>query len=211
MVGRIIGSSRIPPEGRANRAIARLPGPVPGAPLRLVIDTNLWLDLLVFADPSAARLDALLANAAGARVLVLATGPMRAELAAVLARPRFALDAARQAQVLDAWDARVDASPIAPDCAVACTDPDDRMFLDLAIAQRAHWLLSRDRALLAARKPAAARFALRIGRLPDFYNWLDDGRSATASEPASEPASVRPPEPVSGPPSAHPSGHPAHA
>ena len=37
-----------------------------------------------------------------------------------------------------------------------CRDPDDQMFIDLALAQRARWLLTRDRALLALARPAAA-------------------------------------------------------
>ena len=64
----------------------------------------------------------------------------------------------------------------APDCRLPCRDPDDRKFLDLAVSRRTGWLLSKDRALLAARRTAARRFALRIGTPTDFYRWLDDGR-----------------------------------
>ncbi len=178
MVDRIIGSSRIAPIRPPNPEIARLPGPASCAPLRLVIDTNLWLDLLVFRDPGAGRLAALLAETPRERIALSGCDGMRAELADVVARPQFRLDADDRAEILRSWDARVDRHPPAPDCALACTDRDDLKFLNLAIAQRAHWLLSRDRALLAARKSASRRFALRIGTLPDFYNWLDDTGTA---------------------------------
>lgn len=169
MVDRIIGSSAIALKVPAIAAFAGLPEPPSNAPLSVVIDTNLWLDLLVFRDPSAERLGALFE-----RLQIIGCAPMRAELADVISRDRFRLDTAQRAEVLRCWDQHVRLLAIAPDCGLACTDPDDRKFLDLAISHRAHWLLSRDRALLAARKPAARRFALRIGRLPDFYNWIDD-------------------------------------
>ena len=42
-----------------------------------------------------------------------------------------------------------------------CSDPDDQKFLDLAHAQGAGWLLSRDRAVLKLAR-RAARFSLTI-------------------------------------------------
>jgi hypothetical protein len=44
-----------------------------------------------------------------------------------------------------------------------CTDPADQKFIDLAVAERAQWLLSRDKALLRLARLAGKRFALRIG------------------------------------------------
>lgn len=128
--------------------------------MTLVVDTNVWLDWLVFDDararPLAAAIDA-------GRVRVIATAPMLAELDAVLRRPAFGLATAR----CDALLARVRGAVLecgeAPDCRLPCTDPDDRMFVDLAVARRADWLLSRDKALLRLRRVAARRFGLRIG------------------------------------------------
>ena len=54
---------------------------------------------------------------------------------------------------------------VAPPCNLSCRDPDDRKFLDLAVAHRVDWLLSKDRALLAARRFAQRRFGLNIGTL----------------------------------------------
>ena len=137
----------------------------------MVIDTNIWLDMLVFDDPGTRRLASLLQPPA--QVQPLASDEMRAELADVIARPQFGLDDDCRAELLARYDATVLPASIAPDCRLPCRDPDDRKFLDLAIGRRAAWLLSRDRALLAARKVAWRRFAVRIGQVTDFYNWLD--------------------------------------
>ncbi len=51
---------------------------------RLVIDTNIWLDLLVFHDP---RVQALQDGLASGHYRAIGTHAMRAELAVVLARP----------------------------------------------------------------------------------------------------------------------------
>ena len=140
-------------------------------PVDVVIDTNIWLDMLVFDDPRTRRLASLLQPPAG--VQAWSSDEMRAELANVIARPQFKLDAAGQSALLARYDAIVLSAPVALDCRLPCRDPDDRKFLDLAIGRRTAWLLSRDRALLAARKVAWKRFEVRIGQVPDFYNWLD--------------------------------------
>ncbi len=142
----------------------------------IVVDTNIWLDMLVFDDPSTRRLDALFAATAtaGPAVSALSSTPMRDELADVIGRAQFALDAGRQAALLARYDASVTPAVAAPDCRLPCRDPDDRKFLDLAVGRRTDWLLSRDRALLAARKLAWNRFGVRIGQVADFYNWLDE-------------------------------------
>lgn len=128
--------------------------------MRLVLDTNVWLDWLVFDD---ARL-APLADAVAAGVLRLdATQPMLNEFAAVIVRPHFGLDATACAAACARQRAAVALHEPAPDCRLPCTDPDDRMFIDLAIALRVDWLLSRDKALLRLRRIAGRRFAVRIG------------------------------------------------
>jgi uncharacterized protein len=131
--------------------------------MRMVLDTNVWLDWLLFDDPSirplAARADSL---------ALLATEPMLAETAEVLARPQFALAPARRDALVAAQRALVTLCGDAPDCRLACTDRDDQMFIDLAVAHRVDWLLSRDKALLRLRRNAARRFGLRIGTPRDW-------------------------------------------
>jgi uncharacterized protein len=126
--------------------------------MRLILDTNIWLDWLVFGDPSARPLERL---ASGGEVL--ATQRMLDEFAAVIARPTFGLDASRCAALQDQQRSRVRLVDPAPDCRLACTDPDDQGYIDLAVAHRVDWLLSRDKALLRLRRHAWRRFGVRIG------------------------------------------------
>lgn len=161
------------------------PGEQAAAPIVVVIDTNIWLDMLVFDDPRTRRLASLLRPAQGAQVAQVAaplsSEEMRAELVDVIARPRFKLDDAAQAALLGRYDAVVTPATVALDCRLPCRDPDDRKFLDLAIGRRTSWLLSRDRALLAARKVAWSRFGVRVGVVADFYNWFDETSLATST------------------------------
>jgi putative PIN family toxin of toxin-antitoxin system len=122
----------------------------------VVIDTNIALDLFVFDNPDCVPLAAALA--AGA-LRWIATAPMRTELARVLGYPLIARRLVQRqmeaASVLAAFDARVhlvaDTPPRAP---CVCKDPDDQIFIDLAVAQRA-LLISKDQAVLTLRKRLA--------------------------------------------------------
>lgn len=122
----------------------------------VVIDTNVVLDLLVFADPSVRVLHAALAAGQWAW---LATEEMRDELQRVLGYP--VVSAALAARSLQAVDllARFDRCcvicPSAPACAIRCGDPDDQPFIDLAVARRAV-LVSKDKAVLRLRRRMAA-------------------------------------------------------
>jgi predicted nucleic acid-binding protein len=128
-------------------------------PQPLVIDTHWALDLWAFDDPRAANLRAAIASG---DVVWLACAAMRAELARVLTYPRIAAFLARRAvvtgrmperaaqQTLAAFDrhTRLPVDPPALAAGPRCRDPDDQIFIDLAVAHRAI-LLSRDRAVLA--------------------------------------------------------------
>src|SRR5688572_1034978 len=107
----------------------------------LVLDTNIALDLLVFDDPACAPLREELADG---ELCWIATEPMRTELARVLGYPLIAARLARlartPAQVLAGFDAQsrqVEAPGAAP---CRCEDPDDQVFIDLAVAHRARLL-----------------------------------------------------------------------
>jgi putative PIN family toxin of toxin-antitoxin system len=128
--------------------------------MRAILDTNVWLDWLVFGD---ARIAPLAAAIESGEVGLQATSPMLDELAAVLARPHFGLDAAARQATCARQRALVALHPPAPDCRLPCTDPDDRMFIDLAVALRVDWLVSRDKALLRLHRIAGRRFGVRIG------------------------------------------------
>ena len=110
----------------------------------VVIDTNRVLDLWLFDDP---QVTALRQVVRGGAVRWLATAAMRGELARVLGYPPIAAQLQRRrrdaAQVLAAFDRWARLMPVAPSSAVRCADPDDQMFIDLAVAWRAG-LFSKD-------------------------------------------------------------------
>ena len=128
----------------------------------IVLDTNILLDLFVFADPQAVTLRQQLE--AGALDWI-ATPPMRAELDRVLAYPqivpRMAYYQRSHAQVLACFDAGARLVAPAPKAAVTCKDADDQKFIDLAVAHRAQ-LLSKDQAVLCMQKRLLS-WGVRVG------------------------------------------------
>jgi putative PIN family toxin of toxin-antitoxin system len=115
------------------------------------MDTNVWLDWLVFDDPGMAPIRS--AVSAG-RAAVFIDEPCAAELAGVLGRKlgRRTLDPAAQAACLA--EVRRVARPIKQDedaeklVLPKCRDTDDQKFLEAAAAARADVLITKDEALL---------------------------------------------------------------
>ena len=127
------------------------------AKLRLVLDTQVWLDWLVFDDPSTAPIRQWLA---ADRAEIFIDEACEAELDRVLGYRlgRRTLDAAERAACLARMRAvakRVSGEvPIGERAALPrCSDPDDQKLLELAYAARADCLVTRDQALLALRTP----------------------------------------------------------
>ena len=117
-------------------------------PLKVVLDTNIWLDWLVFDDPAIAPLRE--ARAAG-RIAIVIDEACEAELVRVLAYDLGArtLDAA--AQIACVARCRELATRVGAPAGAGlpvCRDPDDQKFLALAAGARAALLVSRDQALL---------------------------------------------------------------
>jgi uncharacterized protein len=125
------------------------------APL-VVLDTNVVLDWLLFADPG---LQALASAIRQGRLCWIATAAMRGEFNHVLGRGLAAAHGADLESFVFAWEQHCVEHRTAPPAAapLRCTDTDDQKFLDLALAAGARWLVSRDRALLKLRSRAAAR------------------------------------------------------
>lgn len=122
-----------------------------------VLDTNIVLDVFVFADEASRPLRQELEQG---RLQWLATQAMRDELERVLAYPQIAsrmafhgIEAAGVLAQFDRWVSLVEAPPKAD---VTCRDPDDQKFIDLAVARRC-LLLSKDRAVLSMKKRLLAR------------------------------------------------------
>ena len=120
----------------------------------VVLDTNVLLDWLVFRDARVAPLGQALQ--AGA-LRWLATPPMRDELAHMLGHKSLARWAPDAEQALTVFDSLVVSCALPSPSRLHCTDPDDQAFIDLAIAQRATWLITHDRALLKLARRARER------------------------------------------------------
>jgi len=129
-------------------------------PPKAVIDTQVVMDWLVFGEPSVLPLAQALRTGS---LRWVGSPPMRAELLHVLGR---GVAAGRRPDIqsieaaFEQWCSPVH-EPSPPAVRLMCRDPDDQMFIDLAIAQHCAWLISRDRAVLALAKRARA-FGLSI-------------------------------------------------
>jgi putative PIN family toxin of toxin-antitoxin system len=113
---------------------------------RVTLDTNVVLDWLVFRNPVVLPLVAAIEQR---RVQWIACASMRTELARTLGYDNLARWAPNREQSLRTFDAHVLvlSEPVTLP-ALRCSDPDDQVFLDLAVASGARWLLTHDRALL---------------------------------------------------------------
>ena len=134
------------------------------APVRVVLDTNIVLDLWLYQDAATPALREALENKT---VQWLATQVMRDELERVLAythiAQRLAL-AQRSAQdILAQFDAHAQLRPIAPKAQFVCKDTDDQKFIDLA-AQHQTQLISKDKAVLTMRN-RMARLSVAVGKV----------------------------------------------
>ena len=118
----------------------------------VVLDTNIVLDLFLFADLAVAPLRSLLQVR---RLRWLATQSMRGELERVLQythlQPRMQYYRVTDADVLDAFDADANLVEAPARAPYACKDTDDQKFIDLAVGHGAI-LVSKDKAVLCMRK-----------------------------------------------------------
>ena len=135
--------------------------------LRLVLDTNVILDLLVFKDPSAESirhlLDAKLVDAVRSEASML-------ELVEVIQRPTFKLSREEQEAILQAWEssARLLENAAIEPAPFTCRDLDDQVFLDMAYSIRPALLLSKDLRVLELRaiaKPHGVEISNQYDRL----------------------------------------------
>lgn len=148
--------------------------------MKLVLDTNVVLDWLVFADASVAGLQPALA----ARTIELVTHPPAIdELRRVLTYPRLDLEPSRQQSTMEHYlsHARLGALPAGcdldnlglPATFPRCRDCDDQHFLALAYHERADALVSKDRAVLKLRR-RARKFGVTILDTKELANQLKD-------------------------------------
>ena len=160
-------------------------GALPGtsAP-RVVLDSNVWVDLLVFRDPHVEPIRAALASGAIAPVI---RADCREELRRVLAYPQFA----RFAVDIDAALAEVDrlttlsAAPEPADAGAIrlpkCRDTDDQKFIELAHFARAVLLVSKDKAVLKLRSRLRRTSGVDVLTPLAFTGWLAERAAAEAA------------------------------
>ncbi|GLU35328.1 putative toxin-antitoxin system toxin component, PIN family [Trinickia caryophylli] len=149
-----------------------LPGSGAVRPLaQVVLDSNVWIDILVFDDDATRPIHAAL-SAGLLRAVIDAR--CLAELSCVLDYPQFTRRAvdkpaalARVAQ-LSVMAAPAAGAPGGTPALPKCKDRDDQKFLELAHAAGVDWLVSKDRALLKLAKRTAREFGFRIAQPGPF-------------------------------------------
>lgn len=124
--------------------------------MRIVLDTNVWLDWLVFEDPGVAPIRRAVERG---RVELYVDAACEAELARVLARgfAKRALDYKAQATCIAQCrriSNRIEASLTEAERKglPACRDADDQKLLEAALAAGAGFLVTKDRELLRLAK-----------------------------------------------------------
>lgn len=125
------------------------------AACRLVLDTHVALDTLLFMRPSVAPLMQAIREQ---ELAWIGTLSMRQEFERILTHPklnRYNPECEYILTEFDRWICLLP-EPVA-DPVLRCRDRDDQVFLDLALQHGAPWLLTRDRDLLSLARRASAR------------------------------------------------------
>lgn len=127
-------------------------------PKRIVIDTNVCLDLFVFRDP---RWSALMTALQSGTVEAVTRADCRMEWQLVLHYPHLPIDDQTRPAINAEFDALIKCmapaalSPRTDIRLPICSDADDQKFLELALGADAATLITKDKALLKlARKTA---------------------------------------------------------
>jgi putative PIN family toxin of toxin-antitoxin system len=120
----------------------------------LILDTNILLDIFVFDDVRANPLRAALLKQ---EIKAYSCRATLDELADVISRPLFSLEAQDQASIISQWQSlsheldelNMETAPW------QCQDPDDQIFLNIAYTLRPAILISKDHAVLKLAGKAA--------------------------------------------------------
>ncbi|SFV04971.1 putative toxin-antitoxin system toxin component, PIN family [Pseudoduganella namucuonensis] len=120
---------------------------IPVPPKRIVLDTNVCLDLFVFKDP---RWSALLSAIESGAVEAITRADCREEYLVVLHYKHLPLDDDSRPLSAARFDAliKVVAPPVSGIRLPVCSDRDDQKFLELARDAGADILITKDKALL---------------------------------------------------------------
>ncbi|MEC3765192.1 MULTISPECIES: PIN domain-containing protein [Cupriavidus] len=180
---RLDTTATTPPAGTAGDA--GRPAGITSAP-RVVLDSNIWVDLLVFQDPHVEPIRAALEAGTIAPVI---RADCREELRRVLAYPQFArfeIDIGAALATVDRL-ASLEAAPPQADCDALrlprCKDTDDQKFVELAHFAGAACLVSKDKAVLKLRSRLRRSSGVEVMTPPAFAAWLAALDPATAADP----------------------------
>ncbi|UGQ48384.1 putative toxin-antitoxin system toxin component, PIN family [Massilia endophytica] len=134
---------------------------IPVPPKRIVIDTNVCLDLFVFEDP---RWAALLSAIEDGSVEAVTRADCRDEYRIVLHYKHLPLDEQSRPLAEARFDRliKVVAPPESGVRLPVCTDKDDQKFLEVARDAQAHTLITKDKALLKLAKRLAKAGMFRV-------------------------------------------------
>ena len=152
-------------------------------PARLVLDTNVVMDLFHFLAPPLARLATAIASN---QVICLANERTLAELERVTGYPQFHLDAVGRDNLLQRYRAHLTVVAVTPGDAdlpplPKCRDPDDQMFLELAQYAKADLLISRDNLVLklarARQRPCPFAILAPDAAMTHLFGDTDSGHS----------------------------------
>jgi uncharacterized protein len=166
-----------------------MPASPAASALRVVLDSNVWIDILVFDDPHTRPIRAALESGA---LEALIDARCLAELIYVLDYPQFAKRAVDKTAALatvsrltrfvepestaerepNDGTAATESAQTASASAIRplpkCKDRDDQKFLELAYAAKADWLVSKDRAVLKLARRIARDFGFQIAQPAPF-------------------------------------------
>ena len=166
-----------------------------GLPRRLVLDTNVCLDLFVFRDP---RWTALLSALRQSQVQAFTRADCRMEWTLVLAYARLGLSTAQQAAALAEFDQLTSLAEMSMDIDTkidtkvgsrdainqvqlpVCRDTDDQKFIELAATIGADALVTKDKLLL---KLARKTRKLALFRILSPEQWTAEWSAAGAALP----------------------------
>ncbi|MDQ9170629.1 putative toxin-antitoxin system toxin component, PIN family [Oxalobacteraceae bacterium R-40] len=127
-------------------------------PNRIVLDTNVCIDLFVFRDP---RWERLLHALESRQIEAVTRKDCRSEWLFVLGYPHLPLNDASRMEAISRFDdliTCIEPLPIASSVELpVCKDKDDQKFLQLALQADASILITKDKALLKLAKRLARK------------------------------------------------------
>jgi len=137
--------------------------------VRIVLDTNIWLDWFVFNDPT---INTLKTWSAKPENTILIDEACRQELISVLAYEKFQLNTPHQIEIASNVDKICETyNSDGASLEVWCKDPADEKFLRLALNSESDFLLTKDWDLLKRKNYRIKNFNQRNLKITTLLSW----------------------------------------